>query len=46
MAQWVKDPVLPQLWHRLQLWLEFDPWPGNFHMLQMQPLKKNYKVEK
>lgn len=24
----------------LLLWLRFDPWPGNFHMLQMQPLKK------
>ena len=28
-AQWVKDPVLSQLWHRLKLWLEHDPWPGN-----------------
>ena len=27
--QWVKDVVLPQLWYRLQLRLEFDPWPGN-----------------
>ena len=23
-----------------QLQLPFDPWPGNFHMLQVQPLKK------
>lgn len=29
LAQWVKDPVLPQLQHRLQLWLGSDPWPGN-----------------
>ena len=29
-AQWVKDPVLPQLWLRSQLWLRYDPWPGNF----------------
>ena len=28
-AQWVKDLVLPQLQHTLQLRLEFDPWPGN-----------------
>ena len=26
-AQWIKDPA--QLWHRLQLWLRSDPWPGN-----------------
>ena len=32
MAQWVKDLVLLQLWCRLQLWLEFDPWPRNIHM--------------
>ena len=25
----LKGPVLPQLWHRLQLWLESDPWPRN-----------------
>ena len=25
MVQWVKDLVLPQLWHRLQLWLRFHP---------------------
>ena len=30
----VKDPVLTQLWPG------FDPWPGNFDMLQVQ--KKNY----
>ena len=40
MAQWVKDPELPQLWHRSQLWLRFDPWPGNFHMPWVQPEKK------
>ena len=28
-AQWVKDPVLPQLWCRLQLWLRSDPWLRN-----------------
>ena len=39
VVQWVKDLVLLQLWHRLQLQLEFDPWPGNFHMLQVWPKK-------
>ena len=24
-AQWVKDPVLPQLWHRSQVQLRSDP---------------------
>ena len=28
----LKDPVLLQLWHRLQLQLRFNPWPENFHM--------------
>ena len=39
MEQWVKDPALPHLWHRSRLWVEFGPWPGNFHML-LVPLKK------
>ena len=26
----LKDPVLPPLQPRLQLWLRSDPWPGNF----------------
>ena len=43
-AQWVKDLVLPQVWRRSQLWLRFDPWPGNFHMLLVwlkKPKSKN-----
>ena len=28
-AQRVKDPALPQLQLRSQLWLGSDPWPGN-----------------
>ena len=36
-AQWVKALVLLQLWHRSLLWLGFDPWPRNFHMLWVQP---------
>ena len=31
MVQWVKDLVLPQLWHRLQRWLRFHPWPRSAH---------------
>ena len=23
-----------------QMWLQFDPWPGNFHVLLVQPLTK------
>ena len=37
----LKDPVLPQLWCGLQMWLGFIPWPGTFHMLWVWPLKKN-----
>lgn len=43
MVQWVKDLALPQLCHRLQLWLRFDPWPRNFHMLWVQPFKEKRK---
>ena len=25
----LKDLALPQLWHRLHLWLGSDPWPRN-----------------
>ena len=42
LAQWVKDLVLLQLWHRLKLWLGFYPWPGNFHMPWVQPKKKSH----
>ena len=32
--QWVKDPVLLQLWSgsKLQLRFGLDPWPRNFHI--------------
>ena len=39
LAQWVKDPALLPLQCRSQLWLRFDPWLRNFHMLLGQ-LKK------
>ena len=29
----------------LQLQLKFNPWPGNFHMLQIRPLKKKKKKD-
>lgn len=42
-AEWVKDSVLPRLWHRSQLWLRFDPCLWNFHMLWVQPRGKKKK---
>ena len=54
-AQWVKslvlmvsrcgsNQVLPRHRPQLQFWL--DPWPGNFHIPKMQPLKKKKKKER
>ena len=43
VVQWVKDQVLPHVWHRLQLWLRFDPWPKNFHTPQVQPKEEKKK---
>ena len=39
VVQWVEDPALPQLWHRLQLQLRFSPWRKNYHMLWIQTKK-------
>ena len=44
LAQWVKVLVLPQLCHRSKLWLGFNPWPGNFHMPQVQPKRKKERA--
>ena len=33
----LKDKVL------LHLWIGVNPWPGNFHMLWVQPFKKKKK---
>ena len=33
----LKGLVMPQFWYRLQLCLKSNPWPGNFHMLQVWP---------
>ena len=38
--QWVKDPVLPLLWCRLQLPFKFNPRAWNFHVPWVQP--KNF----
>ena len=43
LMQGVKDLVLLLLWHRLQLWHGFDPWPGNFHVLQVWVKKEKTK---
>ena len=40
VAQQVKDLALSLLW------LRFDPWPGNIHMLWAQPKKKKRKKDK
>ena len=41
VVQWIKDLVLSQLWHRLQLLLKCDLWPGSFHMPWVWPKKIN-----
>ena len=38
MAQGTKNPELPQLW------LRFNPWPRNFHRLQVWPKSKSVGV--
>lgn len=32
-GQRVKDSALLQLWHRLQFWLRFNPWPRKFYAI-------------
>ena len=47
VVQQVKDPALPQPWHRSQPQRGFDPWPGNFHMPWVWPkIKKRKNMEK
>ena len=43
MAQQVKDLELTLLWLWLQLRCEFDPWPRNFCVQQVQPFEKKKK---
>ena len=43
VAQWVKDSALLLLWYR------FDPWPRNFHMMQVwqnKQINKNLLLNK
>ena len=37
---WVTAEAMCELRCRSQLWLGFSHWPSNFHMLQVQALKK------
>ena len=43
VAQQVNDLVMSLLQLRLLLWLRFNPRPGNFHMLWVQPKRKKKK---
>ena len=45
VAQQVKDLALLQLWHRLQLQLGYNAWPGNVHRLRVWLKKKKQRVE-
>ena len=40
MAQLVKELALSLQWLGMLLWLGFSPWPGNVHMLQVQPKRE------
>ena len=40
VVQQIKDLALSLQQLRLLLWCGFDPWPGNFYMLQAWPKKK------
>ena len=44
LAQWVKDLVLSLQQLELLPWHGFDPWPGNFHMPQTRPQKRQHSV--
>ena len=42
----LKDPVLPQLWQRSQLWFRSEPWSGNAicHRAAKKEKKKKKKT--
>ena len=44
LAQWIKDPALLQQWHRLQLQLGSDPWPGNSICYRVSKKEKKKKI--
>ena len=41
LAEWVKDPALPQLWHQWQQWLRSDLWAGNSICHRVAKKEKN-----
>ena len=43
VVQGVKDPALSLKQLRSLMWSWFNPWPGNFHMPQVQLKKKEKK---
>ena len=45
VVQQVKDMVLLELWHRLQLRCKFNPWPSNFHMPWTWTKKRGKELE-
>ena len=45
-AQWIKDLVLPQQQHRLQLQFRSDPWPRNFICCGVAKKEKKEKKRK
>ena len=46
MVQWVQDLAFSLQQLEWLLWCRFDPWPGDFYMLQVQPKKKKKKKKK
>ena len=46
MAQQVEDLALSLQWFGLVLWRALHLWPGNFHMLWVQPKTKNKQNNK
>ena len=45
LVQWVKDWALSLLWLWLLRWNRFNPWPGNFCMLQVCPPPQQNPVQ-
>ena len=45
LVQWIKDLALLQLKHRLQLGLQFSPWPWNLRRLCIKRKKKKEEEE-
>ena len=41
MVQWIEDLVLSSVSAGAWVAAEFDPWPRNFHMPQVQPKKRS-----